>query len=84
MDIESEVESVSMLSHVPLFAAPWTVAHQDLLSIEFSRQEYWSGLPFPSLGDLPKCTRGDLVTCLTPWNGEKTHVSYLADGFFTV
>ena len=54
MDIESEVESFSMLSHVPLFAAPWRVAHQDLLSMEFSRQEYWSGLPFPSLGDLPK------------------------------
>ena len=32
---------------------PWTVAHQAPLSMEFSRQEYWSGLPFPSLGDLP-------------------------------
>jgi len=53
MDIESEVESVILLSSVPLFAAPGTVANQDLLSIEFSRQEYWSGLPFPSLGDLP-------------------------------
>ena len=34
-------------------AAPWTVAHQDPLSMGFSRQEYWSGLPFPSPGDLP-------------------------------
>ena len=33
---------------------PWTVAHQAPLSIEFSRQEYWSGSPFPSPGDLPK------------------------------
>ena len=33
---------------------PWAVAHEALLSKEFSRQEYWSGLPFPSLGDLPK------------------------------
>ena len=33
---------------------PWTVAHQAPLSIEFSRQEYWSGLPFPSPGDMPK------------------------------
>ena len=33
---------------------PWTVAHQAPLSIEFSRQEYWSGLPFPSPGDPPK------------------------------
>ena len=32
---------------------PWTVAHQGPLSMEFSRQEYWSGLPFPSPGDLP-------------------------------
>ena len=41
------------LSHVRLFAAPWTVARQAPLSMEFSRQGYWSGLPFPSLGDLP-------------------------------
>ena len=34
-------------------AIPWTVAHQALLSMEFSRQEYWSGLPSPSPGDLP-------------------------------
>ena len=39
------------LSRVQLSAAPWTVAHQAPLSIEFSRQEYWSGLPFPE--DLP-------------------------------
>ena len=36
------------LSHVWLFATPWTVAHQPPLSMGFSRQEYWSGLPFPS------------------------------------
>ena len=41
------------LSHVQLFATPWTVAHQAPLSMGFSRQEYWSGLPFPSPGDLP-------------------------------
>ncbi|CAI9152054.1 unnamed protein product [Rangifer tarandus platyrhynchus] len=35
------------------FATPWTIAHQAPLSMEFSRQEYWSGLPFPSPGDLP-------------------------------
>ena len=32
---------------------PWTVAQQTPLSMEFSRQEYWNGLPFPPLGDLP-------------------------------
>ena len=41
------------LSHVQLFTNPWTVVHQAPLSVEFSRQEYWSGLPFPSPGDLP-------------------------------
>ena len=35
------------------FVTPWTVAHQALLSMEFSRQEYWSGMPFPPPGDLP-------------------------------
>ena len=41
------------LSCFQLFATPWTVAHQSSLSMGFSRQEYWSGLPFPSPGDLP-------------------------------
>ena len=35
------------------FVTPWTVAHQAPLCMGFSRQEYWSGLPFPSPGDLP-------------------------------
>ena len=43
---------VKSLSRVRLFATPWTVAHQVPPSIGFSRQEYWSGLPFPSPGDL--------------------------------
>ena len=42
-----------MLSPVQLLVTPWTAAHQTLLSIAFSRQEYWSGLSFPSPGDLP-------------------------------
>ena len=41
------------LSHVWLFATPWTEAHQAPPSMEFSKQEYWSGLPFPSPGDFP-------------------------------
>ena len=44
---------VKSLSCVPLFSTPWTAAYRDPLSREFSRQEYWSGLPFPSPGDLP-------------------------------
>ena len=44
---------LSHFSRVHLFATPWTIAHQAPLSMEFSRQEYWSGLPFPSPGILP-------------------------------
>ena len=44
---------VKSLGCVQLFVTPWTVAHQPPLSIGFSRQEYWSGLPFPSPGGLP-------------------------------
>ena len=44
---------VKSLSPVQLFATPWTVAYQAPPSIGFFRQEYWSGLPFPSPGDLP-------------------------------
>ena len=46
-------DCVSHLVCVGLFATPWTVPCQAPLSMEFSRQEYWSGLPFPSPGDLP-------------------------------
>ena len=42
-----------LLNHVQLFAISWTIVCQAPLSMEFSRQEYWSGLPFPSPGDLP-------------------------------
>ena len=61
------------LSWVQLFETPWTVAHQVLLPMEFSRQEYWSGLPFPTPGDLPN-----------PGIEPTSHVSpALAGGFFT-
>ena len=43
---------VCVLSRVLLFATPWTIVCQASLSIEFSRKEYWSGLPFPLPGDL--------------------------------
>ena len=52
------------------FATPWTVAHQAPLSMGFSTQEYWSGLPFSSPGDLPD-------------PGIKPVSPALADGFFT-
>ena len=58
------------LSHVRLFATPWTGAYKALPYMEFSRQEYWSGLPFPSPGDLPE-------------PGIKPESPALAGGFFT-
>ena len=67
---------VHVLSHfIPIqhFATLWTLAHQAPLSMEFSRQAYWSGLPFPPPGDLP-----NLGT--TPMSLES---SALAGGFFT-
>ena len=54
---------VKLLSRVQLFATPWTVAYQAPLSMGFSRQEYWSGLPFPSPGDLA----GRFFTSSTIW-----------------
>ena len=45
--------SAQSLSRVQLFATPWTLTHQALLSMGFPRQKYWSGLPFPPPGDLP-------------------------------
>ena len=58
------------VSHVCLFATSWTVAHQALLSVGFSKQEYWSGLPFPPPGDLPD-------------PGIEPESPVLAGGFFT-
>ena len=46
------LKSESEVSHIRLFETPWTVAHRAPPSMGFSRQEYWSGLPFPSPGDL--------------------------------
>ena len=45
---------LSHFSHVQLFVIPWTLAHWAPLSMGFSRQEFWSGLPFPPPGDLPR------------------------------
>ena len=53
---------VKSLSRVRLFATPWTVAYQAPTSMGFSRQEYWSGVPFPSPGDLPN--PGIKLACL--------------------
>ena len=54
-------------------AVPWTVACQAPLSVEFSRQEYWSGLPFPSPGNLPNpgIEPGQILYQLSPDMGKQ-------------
>ena len=64
---------LSCFSHVQLFANKWTVAHQDPLSMGFSRQEHWSGLPWPPPGDFPDPG----IEPVSPMSPE------LAGGFFT-
>ena len=61
---------IQSLSYVRLLWTTWTVAHHAPLSMGFSRQEYWSGLPFPSPGDLPNPE----IKLMSP---------ALAGGFFT-
>ena len=59
-----------MLSHIQLFVTQWTLSYQPPLSMVFSRQEYWNGLPFPSGQDLPN-------------TGTEPLAPALAGGFFT-
>ena len=79
MEMKKESESVSSYSVLsdslrPHVATPWTVAHQAPLSLEFSRQERWNGVPCPSSGDLPD-----------PGIKPMSPVSpALASGFFTI
>ena len=51
---ETKTQIGAVLISVQLFSTPWTVAPQAPLSMRFPMQEYWNGLPFPPLGDLPK------------------------------
>ena len=73
-------------TRVRLFAIPWTVAHQVLLSMGFSRQECWSGLPFPSPGDLSHpgseavalmspALAGRFFTTSAPWEALRVGIS---------
>ena len=64
---------VCVLSHIWLFATTWTIAHKAPLPMGFTRQEYWSGLPFPSPGYLPN-------SGIKP---KSLQSPTLADGFFT-
>jgi len=73
---------LSHFNHVQLFATPWTIALQAPLSMQFSRQEYWSGLPFPPPGDLPNpgikpvsptspALAGEFFTTSSTWEARK-------------
>ena len=70
---QCHVHMLSCFSHVQLFVIPWTEACQAPLSMGFSRQEYWSGLPCPPPGDLPD-PGIEPVSVMSP---------ALAGGFFT-
>ena len=56
-----------MLSYAQLFVTPWTVAHQASLSMEFSREEYWCGLPFPTPGIFLTQGLNPHLLCLLHW-----------------
>ena len=73
---------LSCFSRIRVFATPWTVAHQAPLSMGFSRQEYWSGLLCPPLGDLPHpgmehlslmspALAGRFFTTSAPWEAQQ-------------
>ena len=72
-EIIRKVKKQSMLScfsHVRLFATPWTVASQAPLSMGFSRQEYWSGLPCPAPGEFSWCRvwiHISYISCIGMW-----------------
>ena len=81
-----------MLSRVGLFAVLWTVSHQASLSMGFSRQEYWSGLPCPPPGDLPNpglkptslmspALAGRFFTTSTTWEAQ---INDLSNAIFKV
>ena len=75
---------LSRLSHVWLCATPWTAAYQAPPSVGFSRQEYWSGLPFPFPGDLPNpgikpgspTLQADSLPSESPGTKRKTNIRY--------
>ena len=79
---EIDPKETDTLSRVRLFETLWTVAHLAPLSMGFSRQEYWSGLPFPSPGDLPDpgieprspALQADALTSEPPGKPKKTQI----------
>ena len=67
-----------MLSHAQLFVTPWTEAQKPPLSVGFSRQQYWSELPFPTLGDLPNQGIKSYLLHLLHWQAD-SHLTIWED-----
>ena len=73
---------IDVLSHIQLFVTPWTVTHQAPLSVEFSWQEFWSGLPFPSPGESPWPRDWTCISCcLLHWQADSLPLCYLGSPF---
>ena len=70
-----------LLSHVWLFVTPWTVARQSPLSMEFSRQEHWSELPFPPPEELPIQGLNLCLLHLLHWQAESLPLSHLGSPY---
>ena len=70
-------EYVCMLSRVVLFATPWTIACQAPLPMEFSRSEYWSGLLFPTPGDILTQGSNPYLLCLLHWQAKSLPLHHL-------
>ena len=67
-----------VLSHVQFFRTSWTIVCQIPLFMEFSRQEYWSGLPFPPPGDIPDSgIKSTSLASLLQWQADSLSLSYL-------
>ena len=67
-------QKLTKITNVGLFVSLWTVAYQAPLSMEFSRQEYWSGLPFPSPGVLPDSGIEPVSPALQPYSYYLSHL----------
>ena len=68
---------LSYFNHVQLLVTPWTVARQPPLSMGFSRQAYWNGLPCPPPGDLPTQGLNPHLLCLWHWQVDSLPLSHL-------
>ena len=74
----------AVLSHVRLFATPWTVEHQTSLSMAFSRQEHWSGLPFSVSGIFPTKGSNLCLLHLLHWQMDSLPLSHLGSPLMTM